>query len=364
MTGNIASSKNPFNQYFPQIDPNLSFVLMPFQPDMNEIYQDVVKPLVTEDPIKMKCLRADEIFSANEIMQDIWEKVLSARVIIADLTYRNPNVLYELGISHALGKRAILLTQDLQDVPFDLRYIRCIVYDRGTRGVEKLKHNLKETILSLLSEPIIDAYRITSELEEAQKLRIENQQLHHEISRLENIKFLRGRDDLEPLEQLASDAEDILVAGPTLAIVAMKQQFFYKRIGDGCNIRFIIPDPDPNSMAMQGIMGHWHTSSEGFISEVQSALVNFHLLKQSIPDTAEGSLEVRFVEFALTLSLLIIDGGTDRGYLQIELLPFNTASPDRPHFVLHASHDIPWYSFFREQYEQLWKNHAKHLDID
>jgi len=55
------------------------------------------------------------------IMQQIWVYILNARVLIAELTGKNPNVFYELGLAHAQGKDVILLTQSINDVPFDLR---------------------------------------------------------------------------------------------------------------------------------------------------------------------------------------------------------------------------------------------------
>ncbi len=64
-----------------------------------------------------------------------------AKYIIADLTGRNPNVFYELGIAHALNKKSNPLTQDLTDVPFDLKHIRCIVYEDSIQELEIWKRD-------------------------------------------------------------------------------------------------------------------------------------------------------------------------------------------------------------------------------
>ena len=74
-------------------------------------------------------MRADEIYKPSEIIKDIYSYIDKSKLLIAELTGRNPNVLYELGYGHALGKTAIMLTQSMEDVPFDLRGYRCIVYD-------------------------------------------------------------------------------------------------------------------------------------------------------------------------------------------------------------------------------------------
>ena len=75
-------------------------------------------------------------------MEDVWKGIFQAKVVIADLTSRNPNVYYELGIAHTLGKRFILLAQNIDDIPFDLRHYRCILYTDDVDGFEQLTQNL------------------------------------------------------------------------------------------------------------------------------------------------------------------------------------------------------------------------------
>jgi len=82
-------------------------------------------------------------------MDDIVEAVRNSRIVVADLTCRDPNVFYETGICHALGKDVILITQD-EDVPFDLKHIRHIFYEYTPRGMKRFEKTLKETIKSIL----------------------------------------------------------------------------------------------------------------------------------------------------------------------------------------------------------------------
>jgi hypothetical protein len=86
-------------------------------------------------------------------MQDVWAAITKARIVIAELTGRNPNVLYELGLTHVLRKPAILIVQSMDDVPFDLRHLRCIVYSLGPGGLRKLRTDLEATIRQVLSSP-------------------------------------------------------------------------------------------------------------------------------------------------------------------------------------------------------------------
>ena len=130
------------------LDPNLCFVLMPFTIEMTPIYDDHIKSVVKT--IGLTSLRADEIVGVNSIIQDIWEKINRARFLIADLTGKNANVFYEVGIAHALGKDVILLTQNINDVPFDLKHWRCIVYAYNPRSMKEMENRLIATIKEII----------------------------------------------------------------------------------------------------------------------------------------------------------------------------------------------------------------------
>lgn len=84
-------------------------------------------------------------------MDDIREAVVTARVIIADLTDHNPNVFYELGICHALGKDVVLITQD-REVPNDVRHIRYFFYEYTPPGMNEFEHSLERTLRALLAK--------------------------------------------------------------------------------------------------------------------------------------------------------------------------------------------------------------------
>lgn len=126
------------------LDPNMCFTLMPFEAELKAVYGDHIRPVVESKGLS--CIRADEIIGTGAITRDIWEKINRARFIIADLTRKNPNVFYELGIAHALGKEVILITQTMEDVPFDLKALRCIVYTFTPRGMKEMENTLQRTI--------------------------------------------------------------------------------------------------------------------------------------------------------------------------------------------------------------------------
>jgi len=139
----------------PKLDSMIEtcFVLMAFRPELDEIYREIILPLFSEAALNLRCYRADEIFGTAPVMQDVWSAITKARVVIAELTGRNPNVLYELGLTHVLRKPAILIVQSMDDVPFDLMHLRCIVYSLGPAGLRKLRTDLEATIRQVLSNP-------------------------------------------------------------------------------------------------------------------------------------------------------------------------------------------------------------------
>lgn len=127
------------------------FVLMPFGDtrDLQAVYRDHVKPVL--ERCGLRCERADDIYDVTGVMQSVWEGINKARIVVADLTERNANVFYELGIAHTLGKPVIMLAQSIDSVPFDLRHLRCIVYSYTPRGARMLEENLERTIRTVLS---------------------------------------------------------------------------------------------------------------------------------------------------------------------------------------------------------------------
>ena len=130
------------------IDKSKIFMLSPFAEPFNTIYNDHIKKTIATIQ-RLDILRADDIYGTQPIIEDIWKNINEAGIIIAELTGRNPNVFYEVGIAHTVGKEVILLSQNIEDIPFDLKHLRCILYDYTPRGCQTLELNLRNTILSI-----------------------------------------------------------------------------------------------------------------------------------------------------------------------------------------------------------------------
>lgn len=137
-----------FGARWPSRDENATdvFVLMPFDPQFAPVFQDHILKICTD--LCLDCKRADNIFGSADIISDVWALINNSKLLIADCTTRNPNVFYELGIAHTLGKNVIIITQNTDDIPFDIRHIRYIKYDFTPRGMIEFEETLKKYVVA------------------------------------------------------------------------------------------------------------------------------------------------------------------------------------------------------------------------
>ena len=140
------------------------FVLMPFSPDFDDIYRYGIKKSCEEQGAY--CERVDEQMFEGTILDRIYNQINHADVIISDMTGRNPNVFYETGYAHALGKRAILLTQNTDDIPFDLKHYTHIVYNGSISDLsDQLSPRLNWALSEALPSSAADRHAIRYQIQ-------------------------------------------------------------------------------------------------------------------------------------------------------------------------------------------------------
>lgn len=120
-------------------DPDLVAVMMPFGPAFSAVYESLKEGI---EAAGMRCLRADDIWERDHILDDVLSLIWRARVVIADLSEKNPNVFYETGIAHTLGRDTILVAQSMSDIPFDLQGIRALKYLNNGEGRAALSRGI------------------------------------------------------------------------------------------------------------------------------------------------------------------------------------------------------------------------------
>jgi hypothetical protein len=128
------------------IEPSLVSAMMPFQPSFDTVYAALKN---AAEVAGLRCRRADDIWENPAIIQDVVTLIDRSNVVICDCSGRNPNVFYEIGIAHTLGREVILITQSDADIPFDLRHLRYVKYLNNNEGLAALVERLKLRLADL-----------------------------------------------------------------------------------------------------------------------------------------------------------------------------------------------------------------------
>jgi hypothetical protein len=129
--------------------------------DLDATYQEIIKPAV--ESCGLKCVRGDEILRAGAIDTEMYQLLLRADLVVADISTSNPNAIYELGIRHALRPRTtIIMSENQGRFHFDLSHMRTFRYkhlgeDIGAKEARRAINELSALIVSLMSEKTIDS---------------------------------------------------------------------------------------------------------------------------------------------------------------------------------------------------------------
>ena len=131
-------------------NPQLVSVMMPFGAAFGPVYATIGKVC---RKLGLDCNRADDIFDHSEVFQDVFSLIYRSEVVICDFSGSNPNVYYEAGIAHTLGRPVVPLTQVQEHVTFDLRHHRFIQYLNNQEGLQALEPKLESRLTRLFNMP-------------------------------------------------------------------------------------------------------------------------------------------------------------------------------------------------------------------
>jgi len=135
------------------------FVIMPMNNtdhfskiEWQKFYEDVIYKNVTSSGFA--CKRSDSDITRGSLIKNLVKNLASSYVVLADITDYNPNVMYELGIRHALAIRTIIIVQKGIIVPFDLKTYWYMEYDPNEKSsVDKLTLFIKNALENIHHEP-------------------------------------------------------------------------------------------------------------------------------------------------------------------------------------------------------------------
>jgi len=134
-----------------QSRPPSCFIVMPFSQKWSSDVHRVLAGACQAACVRP--VRGDDLFTPTDILEDIWQGINAADFVIADITGRNPNVLYELGIAHTLAKPVVVISREAADIPIDLATRRVILYGRaGVDWREDLADKISQAVAGIVRD--------------------------------------------------------------------------------------------------------------------------------------------------------------------------------------------------------------------
>lgn len=120
------------------------FILTPFLNAEKDTFNTIQKAC---NSIGFRAIKGDEEYIKGDVFSYILQNILKSRIVIANINGRNPNVFYELGIAQAIGKPTILVSENLNEIPFDLQSQNIILYKTHDELFNKLSSMLKKSLI-------------------------------------------------------------------------------------------------------------------------------------------------------------------------------------------------------------------------
>jgi hypothetical protein len=128
------------------VERDLIAVMSPFAPEFENVFGAIS---VAAASVGYRVLRAKDIWQHTAVIQDVFSLIFRAHIVVCDFTGKNPNVFYEAGIAHTLGKHVVPITQFPDDIPFDLRHHRYQTYHNNGEGRGDLSKALADRFNTL-----------------------------------------------------------------------------------------------------------------------------------------------------------------------------------------------------------------------
>lgn len=111
--------------------------------ELKSRYSDLIKEALLRANPSLDVVRSDEVATPGAITSDIITRIMHSDFVLADVTYPNPNVFYELGLRHA-SRVGTLIVRDRKGpkIPFDIAHLRHYEYENSPTGLKKLAEDL------------------------------------------------------------------------------------------------------------------------------------------------------------------------------------------------------------------------------
>jgi len=316
-----------------------AFILMPFRAPFDSYYSKIYRPAL--ESVEYNVVRADELYGSHPIIEDIQKSIKESDLILCDMSTRNPNVFYELGLAHAIGKPVILVSNNIDDIPFDLRHVRTIIYKTDEAGWEG------------------ELYKSIANYGAEKNLRIYPEPLIPHAEQLTSVKpsdIIKSLDSQGSLGTFVSGSTDVFMSGVTLLTRTNMLKTIYKHmLEQGCNFKFIVLDPKSPVLSLMA-MGQ-STTTKQLSSEIEAALNIFQDLKDyTKKHHTSGEFDFIAFNYVPTLTLMWTQNKIKgNSVIHVELPAYRSGIWERPAFRLtHADGDL--FAYFNRICSDLWSD--------
>ncbi len=260
------------------------FVLMPFGDAFDIFYFAILKPLLEEMGYDVS--RADDLNSQQNIMKDIVEGIYKADLIIADLSDHNPNVYYELGLSHNRKIPTILITKDpLEELPFDIRYYRVNRYSmKSFETLNEFTIEIEDLASKALQGSLVFGNPLMDWGSEFVKIEETTQEIYeHE----------------DGLWDILAKAEENFIELPEIVIrISEKTKNIGKKLEDsGKQIQEIKIKKEPGSLTkIKKLVDKMADEFDAYSQKMEPDIENYNNCVKNIYDTTTGFIQKATIE--------------------------------------------------------------------
>ena len=259
------------------------FVIMPFAQDFEDVYATIKANVESATATASgRCFRLDESQPAGRITERLLKEISSASFCVADLTGNKPNVMWELGYAMALGRPAVIVTQHLAELPFDIRDMQSLEYDRN---------RLSSTLGAPLRKIVIDTISVHRAEGKTDKEQLLIGQLLSEVAELKGMVAQAVRA-WNPAPQSSTDAAQQQVRPRGLEGAWFNretQSYVYAKI---VNDELIAPYCFSDDDHLTGVYFGWRRTGEYWFARyawIDGTFSGFSFLKEESVDLLSGA---------------------------------------------------------------------------
>lgn len=316
-----------------------------FRKHADDVFEYIIGPAVKESNIQ--AYRSDHLLKYGLISTQTFDAILNYEFCIAVLTFQNPNVFYELAIAHFANRPVIILIQKGEEIPFDVKDMRCVQYDLSIRSFNERKYI--DQVIEYIKDLEASDWKVKSILPEICIATSTEEKNREFYEKREHYGVEKSWEDL-----LISAKDFIYLAGLNLnnwKKVTNFEQTILEKAQNGCKIRMLINDNE--NPALRELVDNNLSTHDGL--EVLSATINKNYKLYSEMAEKSENIEVRKIRHGnLTHFQSLNDHyGIYNPYF------YSIKSTYSPLWVFNQNSDF--YSILKKEFETLWD--ANDLEI-